>query len=141
MKTWTKYLLATGEIIGWSSGDATSPGDDYVESPKTGPGHPRTQYVSQGKVVSYTPAEQAEKDSIPVGWTWLVKERKAVDLRSPTQANLDVHVAVQEARAASYPPITDFIDASYWQSKGDSSKMDSYLAACTAVKEKFPKPQ
>ena len=38
-----------------------------------------------------------------------------------------------ELRAAEYPPITDFLDAFV---KGDTS---AYVAACLAVKAKYPK--
>ena len=42
-------------------------------------------------------------------------------------------------RAVAYPPISDLADAIYWQSKGDSSKMEAYTAAVEAVKDKYPK--
>lgn len=45
----------------------------------------------------------------------------------------------QRQRHPEYPPLQDLADALYWQSKGDSSKMQSYLAACEAVKQKYPK--
>jgi hypothetical protein len=43
-------------------------------------------------------------------------------------------------RESEYPPMTDYLDAIYHQSKGDSSKMDSYLNKCEQVKIKYPKP-
>lgn len=43
-------------------------------------------------------------------------------------------------RAPEYPPLVDLADALYWQSKGDSSLMEVYLAKCEAVKLKYPKP-
>jgi hypothetical protein len=42
-------------------------------------------------------------------------------------------------RRAAYPPLADLADAVYWQSQGDSAKMDTYTAAVAAVKERFPK--
>lgn len=45
----------------------------------------------------------------------------------------------QQARALEYPPYTDYLDAVYWQSQGDNSKLEAYVAACTAVKQKYPK--
>lgn len=42
-------------------------------------------------------------------------------------------------RIREYPPLQDLADALYWQSKGDNSKMEAYVAACEAVKEKYPK--
>ena len=47
----------------------------------------------------------------------------------------------QRNRQPKYPPIVDFIDAMYWASNGDTTKLDTYYAACTAVKNKYPKPQ
>lgn len=47
--------------------------------------------------------------------------------------------AYQRLRAAEYPPLTDLADALYHQSKGDNTKMEAYLAACEAVKLKYPK--
>jgi hypothetical protein len=45
----------------------------------------------------------------------------------------------QQLRAPEYPPLSEFADAMYWQSQGDDSKMTAYLAACEAVKLKYPK--
>jgi gliding motility-associated-like protein len=40
-------------------------------------------------------------------------------------------------RMNEYPPITDYIDGVV---KGDQSQIDAYIAACQAVKAKYPKP-
>jgi hypothetical protein len=40
------------------------------------------------------------------------------------------------ARRASYPPIEDYLDAVV---KGDQAQIDAYVAACLAVKAKYPK--
>jgi len=45
----------------------------------------------------------------------------------------------QQPRQAEYPPLADLADALYWQSQGDDTKMTAYLAACDAVKTKYPK--
>lgn len=47
----------------------------------------------------------------------------------------------QRLRAPEYPPLTDLADAIYWQQQGDDSKMAAYVAACEAVKAKYPKPE
>jgi hypothetical protein len=39
-------------------------------------------------------------------------------------------------RAAEYPPIEDYIDGVV---KGDQAQIDAYIAACQAVKAKYPK--
>lgn len=40
-------------------------------------------------------------------------------------------------RALAYPPITDYLDGVV---KGDQTQIDAYIAACQAVKDKYPKP-
>jgi hypothetical protein len=42
------------------------------------------------------------------------------------------------ARAAEYPPVTDYLDGIV---KGDQAQIDAYIAACQAVKTKYPKPE
>lgn len=39
-------------------------------------------------------------------------------------------------RQAEYPPITDYLDGVV---KGDQAQIDAYIAACQAVKAKYPK--
>jgi hypothetical protein len=41
-------------------------------------------------------------------------------------------------RAAEYPNITDYLDGVV---KGDQAQIDAYIAACQAVKTKYPKPE
>jgi len=45
--------------------------------------------------------------------------------------------AYQGQRRAEYPPITDYLDGVV---KGDQAQIDAYIAACQAVKAKYPKP-
>ena len=42
----------------------------------------------------------------------------------------------KQKREAGYPPITDYIDGVV---KGDQAQIDTYIAACQAVKAKYPK--
>jgi hypothetical protein len=44
----------------------------------------------------------------------------------------------QRKRAAEYPPMADYLDAVV---KGDQAQIDAYIAACLAVKAKYPKPE
>lgn len=44
--------------------------------------------------------------------------------------------AYKSARAAEYPPITDYIDGVV---KNDQAQIDKYIADCLAVKAKYPK--
>ena len=46
----------------------------------------------------------------------------------------------QDDRMPLYPPLQDLADALYWNSKGDSSKLTEYYAACEKVKTDNPKP-
>jgi hypothetical protein len=46
--------------------------------------------------------------------------------------------AYMENRALEYPPIADYIDGVV---KGDQEQIDAYIAACQAVKTKYPKPE
>ena len=46
--------------------------------------------------------------------------------------------AYKAKRAAEYPPITDYLDGIV---KGDQAQIDAYIAACQAVKTKYPKPE
>ena len=49
-------------------------------------------------------------------------------------------IAYQFKRQPLYPSLGDFADAMYWNSKGDSSKLTAYYAACEKVKTDNPKP-
>lgn len=49
--------------------------------------------------------------------------------------------SVLEKRSLLYPPLADFADAMYWNSKGDDSKLTAYYAACEKVKTDNPKPE
>ena len=46
----------------------------------------------------------------------------------------------KDTRQPLYPSLGDFADAMYWNSKGDSSKLEAYYAACEKVKTDNPKP-
>mgnify|MGYP003142293598 CR=1 FL=1 len=49
-------------------------------------------------------------------------------------------IAYQSVRQPLYPSLGDFADAMYWNSKGDSSKLEAYYTACQKVKTDNPKP-
>lgn len=48
-----------------------------------------------------------------------------------------VPLTYAEQRAREYPPITDYLDGVV---KGDQAQINAYIAACQAVKAKYPKP-
>lgn len=45
----------------------------------------------------------------------------------------------REMRRLAYPSQAELADAMYWEAKGDSTKMLAYVAACEAVKARYPK--
>ncbi len=56
--------------------------------------------------------------------------------RDRLQAEYDA-LEYQRLRAPEYPSITDYLDGIV---KGDQDQIDQYIAACLAVKAKYPKP-
>lgn len=46
-------------------------------------------------------------------------------------------ITYRELRAAEYPPMADYLDGIV---KDDQAQIDAYIAACLAVKAKYPKP-
>lgn len=76
------------------------------------------------------------------GLNWMDEEqtqptKKQVDAEvKRLQAEYD-NAEYQRLRAAEYPSINDYIDGIV---KGDQDQVDAYIAACLAVKEKYPKP-
>jgi hypothetical protein len=53
------------------------------------------------------------------------------------QTYIDNHAYIAK-RQAEYPPITDYLDGVV---KGNQAQIDDYIAACQAVKTKYPKPE
>ena len=49
----------------------------------------------------------------------------------------NVNAEYKHMRQYEYPPISDYIDGVV---KGDQAQIDAYIAACQAVKAKYPKP-
>ena len=64
----------------------------------------------------------------------------------PTQSEVDAEIARLQAeaaanaykakRAAEYPDFREYLDGIV---KGDQAQIDAYIAACQAVKNKYPK--
>jgi hypothetical protein len=78
--------------------------------------------------------------------TWL-----SPDIQQPTSEAIEAEMdrqrseyqrsQYQRQRAPEYPSMAELADALYWNSTGDSTKLDEYYAACAAVKAKYPKPE
>jgi len=86
-----------------------------------------------GVKVMTTPNLQWFDESIPKP----TKEQIETE-RARLQAELDA-TEYQRQRALEYPPLTMLADALYHQQNGDETKMQDYLAAVQAVKDKYPK--
>jgi len=70
----------------------------------------------------------------------VVVEQSKIDTARATLDAEAAATAYQSTRKYLYPPLRDFADAMYWNSKGDSSKLTAYYAACEKVKTDNPKP-
>lgn len=68
---------------------------------------------------------------LPAGSVQITDEEAAA-IRA---ANAPVLTYAQK-RVAEYPPMADYIDGIV---KGDQAQVDAYVAACMAVKAKYPK--
>ena len=53
------------------------------------------------------------------------------------QTYIDNHAYIAK-RQAEYPPYSDYLDGVV---KGNQAQIDAYIAACQAVKTKYPKPE
>lgn len=73
------------------------------------------------------------------GARWHVANQEWVDTRTKDEKNAQQIMDVSDARRSTYPDLAELGDALYWQSKGDNTKMEAYLAACEAVKAQYPK--
>ena len=67
-------------------------------------------------------------------------EQSKVDAARTTLDTEAAAIAYQSVRKPLYPSLGDFADAMYWNSKGDSSKLTAYYAACEKGKTDNPKP-
>jgi hypothetical protein len=65
-----------------------------------------------------------------------ITDHEADVIRAAEQAAIEAARSYAEKRVAEYPPITDYLDGIV---KGDQAQIDKYIAACRAVKSKYPK--
>ena len=70
----------------------------------------------------------------------LTLEQSKIDAARVTLDAEAAAIAYQSVRQPLYPSLGDFADAMYWNSKGDSTKLEAYYAACEKVKTDNPKP-
>ena len=73
---------------------------------------------------------------------WLEKERPVVTPQVGNKGEVDLtpppvpEPTYAELRAMEYPSMADYLDGVV---KGDQAQIDAYIAACQAVKAKYPK--
>ena len=67
-------------------------------------------------------------------------EQSKIDAARTTLDAEAAAIAYKSIRQPLYPSLGDFADAMYWNSKGDSTKLEAYYAACEKVKTDNPKP-
>mgnify|MGYP000458704970 CR=1 FL=1 len=67
-----------------------------------------------------------------IAWMGLT-EKEAIKIRTEKMPQL----TYQKKREAEYPPMADYLDGIV---KGDTAQVKAYIAACLAVKAKYPKP-
>ena len=70
----------------------------------------------------------------------IATEQSRIDAARTTLNAEAAAIAYQSIRQPLYPSLEDFADAMYWNSKGDSTKLEAYYAACEKVKTDNPKP-
>jgi len=70
----------------------------------------------------------------------ITTEQSKIDTARSTLDAEAAAIAYQSTRQPLYPSLGDFADAMYWNSKGDSTKLEAYYTACEKVKTDNPKP-
>jgi|LakMenE01Jun11ns_1017448.scaffolds.fasta_scaffold8607053_1 hypothetical protein len=94
-----------------------------------------TKYYRQilsGTVVELDP----DVDTIPVDAVELTETEVSRHLAPKKTASTFEEQSWEFKRRMSYPPITDYLDGVV---KGDQAQIDAYIAACQAVKDRYPK--
>lgn len=76
-------------------------------------------------------------DDVPAGLVEISMDEVNAINTAKQQAAFDA-LSYTQKRAAEYPPMADYLDAVV---KGDQAQIDAYIAACLAVKAKYPKDQ
>ena len=72
-----------------------------------------------------------EQSSIPEGYIFTFRQSWGLTINEEI-----IDRVISTLRAEAYPPMSDYLDAKV---KGDTAQEQTYLDACAAVKEKYPK--
>jgi hypothetical protein len=89
---------------------------------------------SQGNLYAYE-ADGSQDHAIPKEYTAITDSEVADIHAARAQAAADA-LTYADKRRAEYPPVTDYLDAVV---KDDQAAIAAYIAACQAVKAKYPK--
>ena len=87
---------------------------------------PGAQWVLRGGALDWMDSEQSKPTEAEI-------TAEVARLQAAHEAN-----EYQRKRVAEYPPMADYLDGVV---KGDQAQIDAYVAACLAVKAKYPKEQ
>jgi hypothetical protein len=112
-------LDAAGYFVGFATAD---------ESPLE-PG----VYLSPGGCIEAPAPTVPEGQRAKWNGAWVFE-----DIPQPEPEPEPVELTYAQKRAAEYPPMSDYLDGVV---KGDQAQIDAYVAACLAVKAKYPKEQ
>ena len=80
-------------------------------------------------------ADGSQDHIIPKDYVAITKEQANKLIIENNQQTFNA-LTYSEKRRAEYPPVTDYLDAVV---KGDQAGIAAYIAACQAVKAKYPK--
>jgi hypothetical protein len=114
-------LDAAGYFVGFATAD---------ESPL----EPGVYLIPGGCIEAATP-DVPEGQRAMWNGAWVFED---IPQPEPEQEPEPVELTYAQKRAAEYPPMADYLDAVV---KGDQAQIDAYVAACLAVKAKYPKEQ
>lgn len=89
---------------------------------------------SNNQIWAYEP--DGSQDHLIGDKTPITKEQ-ADEIKAQLQQDRFDALSYAEKRRAEYPSFLDYIDGVV---KGDQAQIDAYIAACLAVKAKYPKP-
>lgn len=72
-----------------------------------------------------------KQSSVPKGYDFIFRQSWGLTINEDI-----IHRVIQTLRAEAYPPMADYLDAKV---KNDATQEANYIAACLAVKAKYPK--
>lgn len=92
-------------------------------------------YRSPNSEIYAYEADGSQDHIIPEDYV-AITDAEADQLRSATTQSRFDALTYADKRRSEYPPVTDYLDAVV---KGDQAAIAAYIAACQAVKAKYPK--